>query len=160
MSATADSESGTIRSAIAFVRWTIETMEAIPYWLVGLAARVFPAAVFWQSGRTKVDGWNVFQVNESARLLFENEFMLPLLNPTLAAHLAALAEHVFPALLVIGLASRYSALALLLMTAVIQIFVYPLAWPTHGVWAACFLIVIARGPGAVSIDHLIARRWA
>jgi putative oxidoreductase len=116
--------------------------------------------VFWNSGRTKVDGWNIFQVNESAKLLFENEFQLPLLNPVFAAHLAALAEHIFPVLLVIGLATRYSALALLVMTAVIQIFVYPDAWPTHGTWAACFLVLIARGPGALSLDDWIAKRTA
>jgi putative oxidoreductase len=66
---------------------------------------------------------------------------------------------VFPVLLVLGLATRYSALALLAMTAVIQIFVFPDAWPTHGTWAACFLILIARGPGAVSLDHLIDRKF-
>ncbi len=69
------------------------------------------------------------------------------------------AEHLFPVLLVIGLASRFSATALLLMTAVIEVFVYPDAWPIHGVWATCFLIVIARGPGLLSLDHLIARRY-
>jgi putative oxidoreductase len=106
-----------------------------------------------------VDGWNIFRINESAVLLFENEFQLPLLNPVFAAHITALAEHVLPVLLVIGLATRYSALALLAMTAVIQIFVFPDAWPTHGTWAACFLILIARGPGEISIDHWLARRF-
>jgi putative oxidoreductase len=122
-------------------------------------ARVPVAGVFWLSGRTKVGGWNIFRINESAVLLFENEFQLPLLNPVFAAHITALAEHVLPVLLVLGLATRYSALALLAMTAVIQIFVFPDAWPTHGTWAACFLILIARGPGEISIDHLIARRF-
>ena len=106
-----------------------------------------------------MDGWNIFRINESAVLLFENEFQLPLLSPVFAAHITALAEHVFPVLLVLGLATRYSALALLAMTAVIQIFVFPDAWPTHGTWAACFLIVIARGPGEISIDHWIAGRF-
>jgi putative oxidoreductase len=122
-------------------------------------ARVPVAAVFWRSGRTKVDGWNIFQVNDSAIQLFENEFRVPLLSPILAAHLSAIAEHVFPVLLVVGLATRYSALALLGMTAVIEIFVFPDAWPTHGTWAACFLILIVRGPGVVSLDHLIARQF-
>ena len=144
---------------VSFVRWTIGLMEKIPDWLIALMARVPIAGVFWLSGRTKVDGWNIFRINESAVLLFENEFQLPLLNPVFAAHITALAEHVFPVLLVIGLATRYSALALLAMTAVIQIFVFPDAWPTHGTWAACFLILIARGPGEISIDHLIARRF-
>jgi putative oxidoreductase len=144
---------------VSFVRWTIGLMEKIPYWLIALMARVPIAGVFWLSGRTKVDGWNIFRINESAVLLFENEFQLPVLNPVFAAHITALAEHVFPVLLVIGLATRYSALALLAMTAVIQIFVFPDAWPTHGTWAACFLILIARGPGEISIDHWIARRF-
>lgn len=150
---------GSDSSIAALVRWSNGLMEGVPYWLVALFARIPVAGVFWNSGRTKVDGWNIFQVNESALLLFENEFQLPLLNPALAAHLAALAEHVFPVLLVIGLATRYSALALLIMTAVIQVFVYPDAWPTHGTWAACFLLLIARGPGMVSLDHWIGRRF-
>jgi putative oxidoreductase len=150
---------GTNSSIAVFVRWTIGLMESIPYWLIALLARVPVAAVFWRSGRTKVDGWNIFQVNDSAILLFENEFRVPLLSPALAAHMSVLAEHVFPVLLVLGLATRYSALALLGMTAVIEIFVFPDAWPTHGTWAACFLILIARGPGSISLDHLIARRF-
>jgi putative oxidoreductase len=152
--------SRTNSAVIALIRRSIGWMEAIPYWLIALMARVPIAAVFWNSGRTKVNGWNVFQVNESAVLLFENEFQLPLLNPVFAAHITALAEHVFPVLLVLGFATRYAALALLIMTAVIQIFVYPDAWPTHGTWAACFLLLLARGAGEVSLDHLIARRYA
>ncbi|MBN8999788.1 MAG: DoxX family protein [Rhizobiales bacterium] len=129
----------------------------MPYAVVALAARVFPAAVFWQSGETKVDGW---QVTDSAVYLFREEYKLPLVDPWLAAHLAAFAEHAFPVLLVIGLGSRFAALALFAMTMVIEIFVYPDAWPTHGTWIACFLVVMARGPGKLSLDHLIARRFA
>ncbi|MCC6948314.1 MAG: DoxX family protein [Bradyrhizobiaceae bacterium] len=150
---------GVLGGIAAFVRRTVGLMESIPYWLVALFARVPIAGVFWLSGRTKVNGWNIFQVNDSAVLLFENEFQVPLLDPVFAAHITALAEHIFPVLLVLGLATRYAALALLAMTAVIQIFVYPDAWPTHGTWAACLLILIARGAGAVSLDHLIARRF-
>jgi putative oxidoreductase len=138
------------------VRRSIAAMECIPYWFVALAARIFPAAVFWQSGATKVAGWHL---KPSAIALFENEYQLPLINPTIAACITAVSEHLFPILLVIGLATRSSALALLMMTAVIEIFVYPDAWPTHGVWAACFLVVIARGPGSLSLDHLIARKY-
>jgi putative oxidoreductase len=117
-----------------------------------LAARAFPAAVFWQSGRTKLDGW---RLNENALYLFQEEYRLPWIDPVLAAHAAALAEHVFPILLVLGLATRGSALALLAMTAVIQIFVYPDAWPTHGTWAALLLLLAARGGGAWSLDRLL-----
>lgn len=121
----------------------------LPYSLVALAARLFPAAVFWTSGRTKLDG---LTLKPSALYLFEQEYALPLIPPEIAARLAATAEHVFPVLLVLGLMTRLSALALLGMTAVIQIFVYPSAWQTHGMWAACFLILIARGPGTLSLD--------
>ncbi|MDB6176609.1 DoxX family protein [Paracoccus sp. Z330] len=125
--------------------------EHTPYALVGLAARVFPAAVFWTSGRTKVEG---LSLKPSTIYLFENEYALPIIPPEIAARLATVAEHLFPVLLVLGLFSRLSALALLGMTAVIQIFVYPSAWQTHGLWAACFLILIARGPGAWSLDNM------
>lgn len=117
-----------------------------------LAARLFPAAIFWQSGQTKLDG---FALSENALYLFQEEYRLPLLPPELAATLAAVAEHVFPILLVLGLASRLSALALIGMTATIQIFVYPDAWPTHGVWAVALLLVAAKGPGAWSLDRVI-----
>lgn len=130
-------------------------LERIPYSLIALSARVFPAAVFWQSGRTKVEGW---RLSENAVFLFKEDYKLPLIDPAIAAHAAAIAEHVFPVLLVIGLASRFAALALLAITLVIEIFVFPDAWPTHGVWATCFLIVIARGPGALSLDHLLFRK--
>jgi putative oxidoreductase len=135
----------------------IGRLERIPYSVIALGARIFPAAIFWQSGQTKLEGW---RVSENAIYLFKEDYKLPLLDPTVAAHLAAIMEHVFPALLVIGLASRPAAAALLAMTLVIEIFVYPDAWPTHGVWATCLLLVVARGPGVFSIDHLLPRRCA
>jgi hypothetical protein len=96
----------------SFARWTVEFMEKIPYWLVALIASVSIAGMFRIRVGQKVDGWNIFQVNESALLLFENEFRVRCSTPALAAHLAALAEHVFPVMLVLGLATRYAALAL------------------------------------------------
>lgn len=129
-------------------------LDKIPQSLISLAARIFPAAVFWMSGQTKVEGWHL---KDSAIALFQDEYALPWIDPVLAAKLAALSEHLFPILLVIGLASRLAAFALLFMTAVIEIFVYPDAWPTHGVWATCFLVVIARGPGVFSLDYLLGR---
>ena len=119
--------------------------------LVPLAARLGIAATFFLSGRTKVDG--VLAVNDSAVTLFREEYRLPLLDPVLAAHLAAYAEHLFPLLLVLGLFTRLSALALLTMTAVIQLFVYPDAWPVHLVWAASLLYLIAEGAGRLSLDR-------
>ncbi len=129
-------------------------LEQIPYSFIALCARIFPAAVFWMSGETKVDGWHL---KPSTITLFQEDYHLPLVDPVIAAHASAVAEHLFPLLLVLGLASRFAAFSLLFMTAVIEIFVYPDAWPTHGVWATCFLIIIARGPGILSLDHLIAK---
>ena len=132
-------------------------LERIPHDLITTISRLSIAAVFWQSGQTKVDGW---QVTDNAVYLFQTEYKLPLVDPWLAAHLAAFAEHFFPLLLALGLASRLSALALLAMTLVIEIFVYPDAWPTHGTWAVCFLVIIAKGPGRLSLDYLISRYFA
>lgn len=134
----------------------IDLLERIPHSFIALAARLFPAAVFWQSGETKLEGWHV---SENALVLFREEYRLPLIDPVLAAHLAAFSEHFLPFLLVLGLASRFAAAGLLAMTAVIEIFVYPDAWPTHGVWAVSLLIIVARGPGRLSIDRLIANHW-
>jgi putative oxidoreductase len=121
--------------------------------VLALAARFGIAGVFWLSGRTKVEGW--LTVSDNAVALFADEYRLPLLPPELGAHLAAYAEHLFPVLLVLGLCTRASALALLGMTAVIQIFVYPDAWPTHLVWATALLYLAGRGAGRVSLDTLL-----
>ena len=141
--------------APCLVKRTVALFEKIPYSLIAFIARFSIAAVFWKSGQTKVEGWHV---TDTAIALFEEEYRLPLLDPWWAAHLAALADHLFPAVLVIGLASRLSALALLGMTLVIEIFVYPDAWPIHGTWAVCLLVIIAHGPGRFSLDHWIAGR--
>ena len=135
-------------------RWSALTLQLerlCSHHLIALAARLGIAAVFWQSGRTKVDGW--LTVNDSAIELFRTEYQLPLLPPELAAHLAAYAEHLFPLLLVLGLCTRLSALALLGMTLVIQVFVYPQAWPTHLVWATVLLYLAGRGAGGLSLDR-------
>jgi putative oxidoreductase len=130
-------------------------LDKIPQSLISLAARVFPSAVFFMSGRTKVEG---FDVTENAVDLFRDEYALPFLDPTFAARLAALGEHLFPIMLVLGLGSRFAALALLVMTGVIE-WVYPSAWPLHGTWATCFLVVLARGPGVFSLDYLLGRTF-
>lgn len=145
------------------IRW----MEAIPHSLIAALGRFSISAVFWSSGQTKVDGFalNIVtgelqlgwpRLSENAVALFQDEYRVPLLAPGLAAALAALAEHVFPVLLLLGLATRFSALALLTMTGVIQVFVYPGAYATHGTWAAVLLYLVAQGPGRLSVDHWIA----
>lgn len=142
----------------------------IPHALIAFLGRFAIAAVFWKSGQTKVEGLAIDLIggefrlgwphlSDSALELFRSEYRLPLLAPELAALMAAFAEHLFPVLLLLGLATRLSALALLGMTLVIQVFVYPDAYPTHGCWAAILLFLMARGPGALALDALIARRW-
>ncbi|OLF55489.1 DoxX family protein [Pseudomonas chlororaphis] len=148
----------------------VQLLENIPHGLIAFIGRFSIAAVFWKSGQTKVEGLAIdlfsgtFELGmprlaDSTIPLFQSEYRLPLLSPELAAHLAAFAEHFFPILLLVGFATRFSALALLGMTLTIQLFVYPDAYPTHGTWAAVLLYLMARGPGALSIDHLIARRY-
>jgi putative oxidoreductase len=124
----------------------------IPGDLVALMLRVFPALVFWQSGQTKVEG---LRIKDSTWFLFEHEYALPLIPSDVAAVMATVAEHLLPVLLILGLLTRLSALGLLAMTAVIQLFVYPDAWVTHGLWMAALLAVVAYGPGRWSADHLL-----
>ncbi len=123
------------------------------------ALRLPVATVFWRSGRTRVDGWNIFEISESQAFLFEYEFGLPL--PVLMAHVTAIAEHMLPVLLVLGLFTRLGALGMLTMTMVIQLFVYPDAWlNAHMFWAAILFAVVVLGPGKISLDHLIERQVA
>lgn len=123
-----------------------------------LLARIALAGIFWRSGRSKVTEGSLFEISDSTRYLFENDYAAVPLPPELAAPLATLGEHLFPALLVIGLATRLSAGALLAMTMVIQIFVYPEAWwTTHILWAALAAVLIVRGGGALSLDAMICR---
>jgi putative oxidoreductase len=129
--------------------------ERIPDSVIALAARVAVADVFWRSGQTKVQG---FSIREETFYLFREEYKVPLLPPELAAYLSTIAEHVFPVLLVIGLATRLSALGLFGMTMVIQLFVVPGGWPEHILWLALLTLIIARGGGAISLDHLIWNR--
>jgi putative oxidoreductase len=129
--------------------------NGIPHSLVALTARLAVGGVFWRSAQTKVEG---FHIKDSTFFLFREEYKLPLLPPDLAAYMATTFEHLFSVLLLIGLASRLSAAGLLFMTAVIQIFVYPDGWPDHILWATALLLILARGPGAVSLDHLLFRR--
>lgn len=127
--------------------------RGVPHDLLALAARIGIAAIFFLSGRTKVDGW--LHISDSAYELFRTEYRLPLVPPEIAAHLAAYAEHLFPVLLVLGLFTRLSAAALLGMTLVIQVFVYPDAWPTHLSWAALLLYLVGRGAGRLSLDRAL-----
>ncbi len=122
-----------------------------------LLARVALAGIFWRAGRSKVVEGSLFEISDATRYLFEYEYAGVPLPPELAAPLATAAEHLFPLLLVIGLATRLSATALLAMTIVIQFFVYPDAWwTTHILWAALAAVLIVRGGGMLSLDAAIA----
>ncbi len=142
------------RLASAFVR----LCEKLPYALIALVGRLAIGLVFWNSGRSKVAGWDLLSVNDKTLFLFQEEYRVPFLQPEFAALMAQIAEHVFPVLLFVGLATRLSALALFGMTLVIAIFVYPEAYVTHGLWAAVLLMLVKFGPGEISLDHLIFRR--
>jgi putative oxidoreductase len=140
-----------------------------PYSVTALLARFSLAAVFWKSGQTKIEGLAIDLVDlrfdiawphlsANAVDLFRDEYKLPLLPPDWAATLAATGEHLLPIALLLGLATRLSALGLLGMTAVIQLLVYPGAYPTHGTWAALLLVLVAQGGGAWSLDAWWARQ--
>ena len=133
--------------------WRERLDRLITHELIALACRFSIAGVFWLSGRTKVEGW--FTLTDTTFLLFREDYALPLISPVLAAYLATTAEHVLPILLVLGLGTRVAALGVLTMTAVIQCFVYPSAWPTHLSWAAPMLYLLGRGPGRWSLDHVL-----
>lgn len=131
-----------------------------------LMGRLIIAVIFWRSGQTKIEGFQLDPIrgeflldwprlSDSTVFLFQMEYQLPLIAPTVAAVLTAVAEHIFPLLLILGLFTRVSALSLLVMTGVIQIFVYPEAWVTHGLWAAILLMLLAQGAGRLSIDRLL-----
>ncbi len=127
----------------------------VPETFLLLVARLGIAGVFFMSGRTKVDG--IIHITDGTYELFRTEYALPLIPPAIAAVAATWSEHAFSILLVLGLATRVSALALFMMTLTIEIFVYPDAWPTHLSWAAILLPLIFRGGGAWSMDHVVAR---
>lgn len=118
-----------------------------------LLLRIAIATPFWLSGRTKVDG--LLTINDGARFLFAEEYKVPVLPPEMAAHLATYAEHLFPILLVLGLATRLSALGLIGMTLVIQLFVYPEAWGVHLLWAGPLVYLVSQGPGGWSLDRVL-----
>jgi len=128
-------------------------LERVPYSLLAMPLRLAVATVFWNSAMTKLANW------ETALELFREDYKVPLIPPELAAYLAVSIEVTAPILLVLGLATRPVALVLLGMTTVIEVFVYPLAWPTHIQWAAMLLLLLCRGAGNWSLDHLIYKRF-
>lgn len=128
-------------------------LERVPYTALALPLRFAVATIFWNSAMTKLANW------ESAVALFTEEYRVPVLPPELAAYMAVSIELVTPVLLVLGLFTRGTAVVLLGMTAVIEVFVYPQAWPTHLQWAAMLLVLLCRGAGGLSLDAFLWRRF-
>ncbi|MFI4868947.1 MAG: DoxX family protein [Steroidobacterales bacterium] len=138
---------------VAAIERAIGALERVPYSVLALPLRLAVATVFWNSGTTKLANW------DATLQLFEDEYQLPLLPPDFAAHLGAAIELTTPVLLVLGFLTRPAALVLLGMTTIIEVFVYPQAWPTHIQWAAMLLVLLCRGAGSFSIDHWLRRRF-
>ena len=133
----------------------------VPEGLALLLTRVALAGIFWRSGRTKVEDGSLLSISDQAYFLFEYEYSGLPIPPAIATPMATWAEHLFPILLVLGLFTRFSALSLLIMTLVIQLFVYPEAWwQTHIVWVAMAAVLVSRGGGLFSLDALLASRRA
>ena len=131
----------------------------VPEGLVMLLVRIALGGIFWRSGQTKVVEGTWFQLTDTTYELFRTEYAGVPLPPELAAVMANTAEHILPMLLLAGLFTRFSALGLLGMTLVIQLFVYPEAWwPEHSLWVGLALILILRGGGLLSLDALLVAR--
>jgi putative oxidoreductase len=143
-------------SAFADLRARIERvvgrLEAFPLWLLQFIFRFSIGSVFWQAGLTKIESW------QTTIVLFREEYKVPVLPPELAAYLATGIEMVCPILLTLGLGARFATLPMLAQTVVIEVFVYPEDWIEHLTWAAMLLLIMTRGAGVLSIDHLVARK--
>jgi putative oxidoreductase len=161
------------RDVVNVTRKIAAWLDAIPYSAIALFLRVVAAHPFFVSGQTKIDGpiigREIFGLDLTAQLptairsatfvLFVDEYKLPFLSPNDAAYVTAAMELVLPLFLLLGFLTRLSAFGLFVMTMIIQIFVYPDAWWTaHAYWAALLIVLIARGPGAISLDRLIFRK--
>jgi putative oxidoreductase len=151
IAATDTAASARVSREVALLGRIRARLDAVPYSLLAIPLRLAVATVFWNSAMTKLANW------QTALTLFADEYKVPLLAPEIAAYIAVSVELSTPVLLVLGLLTRPAALVLLGMTSVIEIFVYPLAWPTHIQWAAMLLVLLCRGAGTFSLDHWLRR---
>lgn len=149
---TASKPTGVESGLVATIDAIVRLFERIPYWLIALTARIALAQVFWSSAQAHLANWS------TTLYMFGDSYQVPLLPPELAAYLAVTIELVTPPLLILGLGARFASLALFGMTLVIEIFVFPEAWPTHIQWVAMLLVLMGRGAGSFSLDALI-QRW-
>ena len=129
----------------------VKRLKATPDGLMVLMARVGMGAFFVRAGQTKVD--SKFTITDTTVYLFREEYQVPLLSPEVAAYMATITEHMLGFLLIIGLTTRLSALGLLALTIIIEVFVYPASWPDHLLWAAALMLILARGPGWLAADQ-------
>jgi len=136
---------------IDFYRKTVATLEQFPLSILQFSFRLGIAVVFWNSGLVKIQSW------VPTVALFANEYKVPVIPPEIAAIMAAAVELTCPVLLVIGLATRLATIPMLGVTFVIQTFVYPDLWHLHLAWATTLVFILTKGPGAISLDHLIER---
>jgi len=145
--ATSFADTAAARAAASVLRW----LDNVPYTLLAIPLRLALAVVFWNSAMAHLASW------DTTLYLFASEYKVPVLPPDLAAYMAVSIEVSTPVLLVLGLLTRPAVLVLLGMTTVIEVFVYPQAWPTHIQWAAMMLVLLCRGPGKLSLDNFIAK---
>ena len=148
MSMTMKLEETTPPSLLGRIRRLYEQLGLLPLSIIQLMARFSMAVIFWRSGQAKIANWDL------TLQLFANEYKVPILPPEIAAPMAAAVELSTPILLVLGLFTRIATLPMIGMTLVIQIFVYPMSWADHLVWMTMLLLLLSRGPGVVSLDHL------
>lgn len=137
--------------ALGVIGRVLQWLDAVPYAFLAIPLRLAVATVFWNSAMTKLANW------DTAVALFVDEYKVPLVSPEIAVYMAVSIELTTPVLLVLGLFTRPAALVLLGMTTVIEVFVYPQAWPTHIQWAAMLLVLLCRGPGKLAIDEWLRR---
>jgi putative oxidoreductase len=140
-------------SVLERVESALGALGRFPLSILQFLLRLSIASVFWHAGMTKIASW------DTTIALFRDEYMVPILPPELAASLAATVELTCPVLLVLGLATRLATLPMLGMTFVIEVFVYPEQWIEHLMWASILVFILTRGPGTISLDHLISRRF-
>jgi len=135
----------------------VNRLKSTPDALLVFMARISMGAFFIRAGQTKIDG--DFNITDTTVYLFREEYQVPLLPPEVAAYMATITEHMLGALLIIGLATRLSALGLLGMTIVIEVFVYPASWPDHLLWATALMLILTRGPGWLAADTLLCKAF-
>jgi putative oxidoreductase len=136
----------------------INLLARIPHAVPAVIGRLAIGLTFWYMARALVTGWNVFSVNGRTLDMFRGSYRLPYVMPEIAALVWQVSEHVFAALLILGLATRFAGLGLLILVILLQAFIHPDAYVLHGTWAAVLLMLIKYGPGPLSLDYLIYRR--